>query len=57
MDSRLYEVEYIDGTVEELTANIIAETLIAQIDEEGRKQMMMSERMDHRVLLDAIPIS
>jgi hypothetical protein len=32
MDSRAYEIEYIDGQVEELTANIIAENLIAQVD-------------------------
>ena len=57
LDSRKYEVEYIDGHVEELTANIIAENLIAQVDEEGRRQMMLGEIMDHRVLHDAIPQS
>jgi hypothetical protein len=35
LDSRKYEVEYADGHVEELTANIIAENLIAQVNEEG----------------------
>jgi hypothetical protein len=43
--------------VEELTANIIAENLIAQIDDEGRRQMMLSEILEHRVLPDAIPQS
>jgi hypothetical protein len=57
LDSRKYEVEYVDGHVEELTANIIAENLIAQVDEEGQRQMMMSEIVDHRVLPDAIPQS
>ena len=57
LDSRRYEVEYIDGQVEELTANIIAENLISQVDEEGQHQMMMSEIMDHRVLHDAVPRS
>ena len=38
LDSRKYEVEYADGQVEELTANIIAENLIAQVDEEGHRQ-------------------
>ena len=47
-------MEFIDGHTEELTANIIAENLIAQVDEEGQRQMMMSEIMDHRVLPDAI---
>ena len=55
LDSRKYEVEYIDGHVEELTANIIAENLITQVDEEGQRQKMMSEIMDHRTLHDAVP--
>ena len=55
LDSRKYEVEYADGQVEELTANIIAENLIAQVDKEGHRQMMLSEIMDHRILSDAIP--
>jgi hypothetical protein len=57
MDSRKYEVEYLDGHVEELTANLIAENLISQVDEEGRRQMMMTAIIDHRVLPDAIPKS
>ena len=57
LDSRRYEVEYLDGHVEELTANLIAENLMAQVDEEGRRQMMLSSIMDHRILHDAIPKS
>ena len=57
LDSRKYKVEYADGQVDELTANIIAENLIAQVDEEGRRQMMLSEIIDHRVFPDAIPRS
>lgn len=55
LDSRKYEIEYADGNVEELTANIIAENLIAQVDEEGRRQMMLDEIIDHRVNQEAIP--
>ena len=57
LDSRKYEVEYADGHAEELTANIIAENIIAQVDEEGRRQMMLSAIMDHRITHDAIPKS
>ena len=57
LDSRKYEVEYADGYVEELVTNITAENLIAQVDDEGRRQMMLSEIVDHRVLPDAIPQS
>ena len=55
LDSRMYEVEFIDGNVEPLTANIIAENLIAQVDEEGHRQMMLDEIIDHRITRDAIP--
>ncbi len=57
LDSRKYEVEYVDGHVEELTANLIAENLLAQVDNEGRRQMMLLAIIDHRVLHDAIPKS
>ena len=57
LDSRLYEIEYADGHIDELTANVIAENLIAQVDKEGRRQMMLGEIMDHRELHDAIPKS
>jgi hypothetical protein len=57
LDSWNYEVEYSDGNVENLTANIIAENLIAQVDEEGQRQMMLSEIIDHQILHDAIPKS
>jgi hypothetical protein len=58
LDSIKYEVGYADGHVEELTAYLIAENLIAQVDKEGRRQMLMlSAIMDHRVLHDTIPQS
>ena len=54
LDSQRNEVEYADGSLEELTANVVAENLISQVDEEGRRQMMLGEIMDHRTLPDAI---
>jgi hypothetical protein len=45
-----------DGEVEILTANIIAENLLAQVDEEGHIQMLIDEIEDHRTKEDAIPI-
>jgi hypothetical protein len=56
LDSRQYEIEFMDGKVEILTANIIAENLLAQVDEEGHRQMLIEEIEDHRTLEDAIPI-
>jgi hypothetical protein len=57
LDSRAYEVEFINGHVEELTANIIAENLIAQVDDEGHRQMMLEEILDHCTTREAIPKS
>jgi hypothetical protein len=56
LDSCQYEVEFMDGDTEILTANIIAENLLAQVDEEGHRQMLIDEIEDHRITDDAIPI-
>ena len=55
LDHSQYEVEYLDGQIETLTANQIAENLLAQVDEEGHRQMFIDEITDHRVTKDAIP--
>jgi hypothetical protein len=57
LDLRRYKVEYVDGHVEEVTANLIAENLIAQVDDEGCCQMMLLDIVHHRVTSDAIPKS
>jgi hypothetical protein len=49
LDSRQYKVEFMDGETEILTANIIAENLLAQVDEEGHRQMLINEIEDHRI--------
>jgi hypothetical protein len=56
LNSRQYEVEFMDGETEILTANIIPENLLAQVNEEGHRQMTIAEIEDHRVLDDAILI-
>ena len=42
-------VKFDDGNIEILSANIIAEIVLAQVDEEGHKQMLLQEIIDHRV--------
>ena len=49
LDSRLYEVEYVNGSTEALTANIIADSIMSQVDEEGHKQLLLKDIIDHRV--------
>ncbi|KAI2511643.1 Reverse transcriptase (RNA-dependent DNA polymerase) [Fragilaria crotonensis] len=48
LDSRLYEVEFPDGSTEAITANLIAENMLSQVDDEGRSYAVMSEIVDHR---------
>ena len=57
LDSRQYEVEFIDGHIEILTANIIAENLLAQVDDHGRRHLLIEEIEDHRTTPEAIPKS
>ena len=48
LDTRMYEVEYLDGERTSLAANNIDENLFAQIDDEGNRQVLMDEIIPHR---------
>ena len=48
LDTRLYEVEFLDGHKSAMAANAIAENMFAQIDEEGHRHVLMDEIIDHR---------
>ena len=48
LDTRMYEVEYVDGKKAALSANHIAENLFAQVDDEGNRHVLMHEIIDHR---------
>ena len=49
----LPKIGYNDGTIEVLTANIIAENLSVQVDEDGHRQLLMDEIIYHRMNTDA----
>ena len=49
LDSRMYKVEYQDGTKASLAANYIAENLFAQVDQEGNRHVLLDELIDYRV--------
>ncbi|MEM7375799.1 MAG: hypothetical protein AAF587_44825, partial [Bacteroidota bacterium] len=55
LDSQKYEVEFSNGELEIMAANILAENILAQVDKEGYKQVLLDKITDHRVLKDAIP--
>ena len=48
LDTRMYEVEFQGGRTETFTANIIAENMFAQVDDEGHRQVLLKEVIDHR---------
>ena len=48
LDTRMYEVQYLDGKKASLAANNIAEDLFAQIDEDGNRQVLMDKIIGHR---------
>jgi hypothetical protein len=50
LDTRLYEVEYLDGHKAALSANTIAESLMAQVDSEGHRELLMEEIIGHRTV-------
>jgi hypothetical protein len=47
LDTREYEVEFPDGSVDVLTANTIAEAMYSQIDNDGRHHLIIKEIVDH----------
>jgi hypothetical protein len=46
--TRLYKVEFPDGTTKAVSANLIAENLLSQVDDEGRSYSVLREIVDHR---------
>jgi hypothetical protein len=47
IDTRIYEVTFPDGHIKEYTANIIAQNLYSQLDEEGHRYQLLEEIIDH----------
>ena len=41
-DKSLYEVEYPDGTTEQLADNIVAENMMSQVDSEGHHYQILT---------------
>ena len=48
MDTRVYEVMFPDGAVEQYAANILAENMLGQVDENGYMHRMLDTIEDHR---------
>ena len=48
LDTRTYNVEFPDGTVNEYSANVIAENMWAQCDSEGNQHLLLDAIIDYR---------
>lgn len=55
LDTRIFEVEFLDGHTVSMTANAIAENLFAQVDSEGRRLLLIDDIVDHRKSDEAVP--
>ena len=55
-DHSLYEVEFGDDHTEELSANIIAENMLANTDNDGHHFSLLNKIVDHKKDASAIPI-
>ena len=54
-DTREYEVEFTDGTMEQYAANVIAENMYAQVDDEGNMfQLLMKSWIIRRMIRQLI---
>ena len=47
-DKSVYEFKYPDGTMEKLTAKIIDENILSQVDTEGQQYQVLTEVTDHK---------
>ena len=48
VDTRAYEIEFIDGTTEIITSNIIVDNLHERVDEEGHRKLLLDEIINYR---------
>ena len=54
VDSRVYEVMFPDGIINQYAANIIAESIYNEVDEDGRISQIMDEIVDIEETPDAV---
>jgi len=55
-DRSVYEVQFPDGDVDRLAANVIAENLFSQVDKNGVQFQILHEIVEHQKDASAIPI-
>lgn len=56
-DTRVFEVEYLDGHTASMTANAISENLFAQVDQEGNRLLLIDDIVDYRSTKEAVKLA
>jgi hypothetical protein len=54
LETRTYDIEFHDGTLKEYSANLIAKSIFAQVDDEGREYVLLQVMIDHSKDANAI---
>lgn len=54
LDTRLYEVRFVDGETMPITANLVAQNMYAQVDTDGHRMVLFDEIIDTRRSNDAV---
>ena len=57
LDTRVYNVEFNDGTIDEYSANLIAESIYSNTDVDRNTYSIIEGIIDHRTNQDAVPLS
>ena len=53
-ETRLYEVKFPDGSIHQYSANVLAENMLSQVDEEGFQYQFLESIINHRTNSTAI---
>ena len=56
MDTRMYEVEFADGQIQAMSANLFAENMFASVDKQGHRHLLIDSIIDHRKTAEAVSI-
>jgi hypothetical protein len=54
MDTRIYQVVFPDGDTAEYSANVIAECIYSQVDNEGNQYLLLDSIIDHKKTSEAV---
>ncbi len=57
MDTRIYEVQFPDGHIEEYAANALTKNIYLQVDAEGIRHLIIDEIINHYRDNDAVCIT